>query len=302
MDRTQRDGVLFILLSTTGFAFFAVLVKTIQTYNLPSFDIAFWRYIMAAPLMWAIIVLRRSPAPERPLPRLSLLALGALWALAALAGISGMEYIDGGLYVVLFYTYPAMVALLTLLLGERLPTMSWIALALTLVGIGLTIPDSSRLAADNRTLTGILIALFNAFVIAIYFVWSNRILRGHKAYMRSSAWVINGALLLLFILLPFTGVHVPAQPEAWFLLLALAIIVTVLAILFLNMGIQKLGPSQAAIMGTLEPVLAMILTYIFLGERLQPPQILGGALIVISVVLLQLGGRVKHQQAAYPSA
>ena len=53
-------------------------------------------------------------------------------------------------------------------------------------------------------------------------------------------------------------------------------------------GIRRLGPSQAAILATLEPVVGVGLAAWLLGERPAPIQLVGGALILAAAVLLQL--------------
>jgi drug/metabolite transporter (DMT)-like permease len=81
---------------------------------------------------------------------------------------------------------------------------------------------------------------------------------------------------------------VPDHPQVWLNLFALVVVSTVFPVFFLNAGIQKVGPARAAILGTVEPLLTIILAAVFLGERLQPVQLVGGAFILASVVILQL--------------
>ncbi len=56
---------------------------------------------------------------------------------------------------------------------------------------------------------------------------------------------------------------------------------------FLNAGIQKVGPARAAIIGTIEPILTLIWTFLLLGEHMRPLQLVGGVLILASIILLQ---------------
>lgn len=60
--------------------------------------------------------------------------------------------------------------------------------------------------------------------------------------------------------------------STWVLLLALAVVSTVMPIFCLTTGLSKLGAAKAAIVGTVEPVLTTILAMIFLGEQMQPLQ------------------------------
>lgn len=286
MNHNQRDGMIYILSAAAGYSFFPVWVTNIQGTGLGALDIGFWRFLMAVPLFWLIVTLRRTPPPNRPLPRLGLMVMGFFLAMAALTAFFGLERIPANTFIVLFYTYPAMVAVFSLFLGDRLPLLGWLALALTLAGITLTVPDfGAGLSGDN--LVGVLLALLNALVVAIYFILSSRLLKGQTAMARASAWSVSGTLLVMILLVPFRTVQAPQDGTAWLNLLALAMVSTVMPVFFLNTGIQKVGAARAAIIGTIEPILTLIWTYLFLGEHLEPLQALGGVFILGSIILLQ---------------
>ncbi len=314
MSRTQRDGMLLILASVTGYAMLPVFLKALQVAGLNSLDIATWRFGLAAPLFWLMVRALRTPAGDKPLPRWRLMAMGALLAIAAVATFWGFERIPAGTYVVLFYTYPAIVAVLSALMGERLPAAGWGALVLTTIGIVLTVPDFGK-GIGNDNLVGVLLALICAFIVAIYFILSGRVLKGHTALGAASAWTTTGALLFLLILIPLRAAqmpgdfwkhlgeiafsmpllaaHHPQGIELWLRMLAIATVSTVLGGFFLTVGIQKVGAARASIIGTVEPILTLIFARIFLGEEMQPVQLIGGAFIVASVLVLQMGSRIK---------
>ena len=60
-------------------------------------------------------------------------------------------------------------------------------------------------------------------------------------------------------------------------------------------GIRMLGPSRAAILATLEPVIGVLLAAWLLAEQPTPIQIVGGALILAAAVLLQLRSRTASR-------
>ena len=287
MDPTQRTGIIYILLSVTGYAFFPTFARLLQESGLPSLDIATWRFAIAAPIFWLVVLARRSPPTGQRLPRYQLMGMGTLLAAAALCAFFGLERIPVSTFIVLFYTYPAMVALMSALLGERLPFQSWLALGLTLVGVALTAPDFSQ-GFSGDTSIGVILSLVNAFIVGVIVMLSSRILRGHTELARASSWTVTGACLVFLALALLRPLGVPQRPAEWLGLLAMASFSTVFPIFFLNAGIQKLGPTRASIMGTIEPVFTTILAILFLGETIQPVQLFGGLLILASLLLLQL--------------
>lgn len=285
MEHSQRTGMFFVFLAICGYSFLPVIVKQIQALGLASLDIATWRFTFAMPALWLIIFLRRRP--PAPLPRGRLLGLGGLMAMAALTAFFGLERLPASTMVVLFYTYPTMVAIMALFLGDRLPLQGWVALVLTLIGIAFTVPDfSAGFSGDN--MIGVLLALLNALIVAVYFILNGRVLRGYTGMMRASAWVITGAFLTFFVVaLIRRDVAVPDDPALWVYLLLLATGCTVLPIVSITIGIQHLGASRAAILGAFEPVMTVLIAAAILGERMTPSQMVGGVFIVLSIVLLQ---------------
>jgi drug/metabolite transporter (DMT)-like permease len=296
MDRTQREGVMFVLLTALGYSFTPIFSKIILANGMPPVDIAVWRFLFAAPLIWVVLVLRRVDSKSERLPRFRLLAIGGFFLVtAALCVFIALQYITAGTFEVLFYTYPAIVALLSLFRGERLPPLGWLALALTLVGIVLTVPDFG-LGLQGGSLLGVLLSLLNAVVVAFYFFASSRTLRGYTALAHSSAWIITGSALVLGVIGVFRGVALPLNATVWLSLLGMALVSTVLPVFCLTVGLQKLSAARAAITGTVEPFLTLIWAALLLGERMELVQFLGGLLILVSVILLQLA-----RNAATPS-
>jgi drug/metabolite transporter (DMT)-like permease len=314
INRSERDGMLLVLASVTGYSMLPVFIKALQVAGLSSLDIATWRFALAVPLFWLMVRALRMPKGDRPLPRGKLLVMGILLATAAVLTFWGFERMPAGTFVVLFYTYPAMVAVLSALLGERLPPAGWGALLLTTIGIILTVPDFGQ-GIGSDSFVGVVLALISAFIVAVYFILSGRLLKGHTALGAASAWTTTGALLTLLVLIPFRALQMPGSfsdhlgeiifsmpllaanhpngTELWLKLLAIATVSTVLGSFFLTIGIQKVGAARASIVGTVEPILTLIFTRVFLGEEMLPVQLIGGSLIVASLILIQIGSRIK---------
>jgi drug/metabolite transporter (DMT)-like permease len=51
-------------------------------------------------------------------------------------------------------------------------------------------------------------------------------------------------------------------------------------------GLERIGPTNAAMLSTLEPVVTVLLAVVLLGEVLQPVTLAGGGLILAAVLLL----------------
>jgi drug/metabolite transporter (DMT)-like permease len=297
MQRTQREGVLLIILAITGYSCLPVITKNLFAQGVDPLDVAFWRFFLTALVYWGFVlvrvVLRRNrttisdvQVSSKPLPRLRLVLLGTFFVGEALAAFWGLERLPSATFVVLFYSYPAIVAILGLFFGERISSLAWFALAMTLVGIALTAPDfSAGLTGDN--FVGVLMALIDALLVAVYFLLIGRLIRGEADMIMTSVWTVTGAALLMIVVALVRGLTLP-QGDSWLYLGLLALVSTVMPVFALNAGIVKLGATRAAILCTFEPVLTAVLAYVFLQELMLPIQWLGGAIIIASVILLQL--------------
>src|SRR5664279_2392699 len=117
MQHTRRDGIIWIALSVFGYSCLPVFTKNLYARGVAPLDIAVWRYLFTVPVFWLIVFARgKRPAAAKPLPRLRVMLMGMLLGFAALAAFFGLQDLPSGTFSVLFYAYPAMVALLEALM------------------------------------------------------------------------------------------------------------------------------------------------------------------------------------------
>jgi drug/metabolite transporter (DMT)-like permease len=288
-----RQGLIFIFFAVLGYSFLPEFTAPLYDAGMQPLEIALWRYTITTPLFWGMAWMqgRREQREGRPLPRVTVFFMGILLALAALCAFFGLDLIPAGTYVVIFYTYPAIVALIALFLGDRLSRWGWAAVALSIVGVMLTAPDfSSGIQGDN--FLGVIISLINAVIVAVYFILSGRIFRGLRNVTAAGAMACTGALATLLVIGLFTGVRPPPSLTEVVVLFGMAIVSTLLPIFAISHGVPLLGPARAAVVGSFEPLLTAFLAMIFLDQQMASQQWLGGLVIVASVILLQtLGSR-----------
>jgi drug/metabolite transporter (DMT)-like permease len=78
---------------------------------------------------------------------------------------------------------------------------------------------------------------------------------------------------------------------AWPSVVAIGFLASFLAIQAFYAGARRLGAAQAALLSTVEPATIVALAWLVLGQRLEPVQLLGAALIMVSVVVAQTAPR-----------
>jgi drug/metabolite transporter (DMT)-like permease len=104
--------------------------------------------------------------------------------------------------------------------------------------------------------------------------------------VQSSTVIFASAGLVYGFLAAFNGPHWPATSTGWITVAAMALIATVIPVATFLGGLKRIGPTDASMLSTLEPVVTVLLAALLFGELLQPLILLGGALILAAVIML----------------
>jgi drug/metabolite transporter (DMT)-like permease len=138
-------------------------------------------------------------------------------------------------------------------------------------------------------LLGDLLFLLAGLSWGIYSYLCKVAMRRHSAEtILAYAMGIGGALLLPLAMLEWPWISRAAlRVEAWGGLAYLVVGNTVLAYLWWNLGIQRVGAGRTAVFSNLVPPFGVLIAWIVLGESLAPLQLLGGGLCLIGVWVCQ---------------
>jgi drug/metabolite transporter (DMT)-like permease len=276
--------------SAAGFGAMAVFGKLAYDEGTTVGTLLSARFALAALLFWVLVLAGGEAATGlRRLPRRDLLiALGlGAFGYAAQAGcfFAALDRIDASLLSLMLYTYPSMVAVAAILLRrERANARRFTALALASGGLVLVLANAKAGTLDP---VGAALALAAAMVYTTYILTSQGI-AGRISPTVLSALVCTGATVTLTAGTAAIGDLQPGAVTAtgWGWLLSLAVVSTVVAVSLFFAGLKRVGPTSAAILSTAEPVVTVILAFLVFGELLGPLQLLGGALVIVAVLVL----------------
>lgn len=282
--RPEVKGTLAICGSSLGYGTLAILAKLALEAGVEVLPLLAWRFVLGAAVVWLIVLFARRPLPRRGMV-LPLLGLGALYATNSLAYMVSLERIPASLATLVFFTYPAVVVLLSrLVLGETLTARRAVSLLLVTVGCGLTVGGGLR-GGDP---IGILWMLASVAVIAVFIVSSHSVLQRSPGFAGSATILTATALATVAGTAAFGSFAIPPGARVLILIVALGILSTAMPVTLFLAAIRWIGPGRAAIFSTLEPLITVGLAALVLGERLGPGQLFGGALILAGVVWLRL--------------
>jgi drug/metabolite transporter (DMT)-like permease len=227
------------------------------------------------------------------------LGLGAI-GYAAQAGLyfAALQRIDASPLSLILYTFPVLVTVGAVLLGrDRLTPARGAALIVASGGTLLVLLGAGGGTFDA---TGALLGFGSAVVYTVYILVADTVVHRLPPVLLA-ALVMTGAAAALAVHAALTGgVDLGFGAAGWFWLACIAVVSTVVAMLTFFAGLQRTGPSNAAILSTFEPVVTTGLAALVLGESLTPPQLAGGVLVLAAVAVLQTRGAGPQPHAAGP--
>lgn len=271
-----------------------------------SIGLVAWRSGLGA-LLVVLLVAGRRVAGRRELVPMSAIPRRDRWMLL-LAAVSttvlnlaifvAFVRISISLALLVFYLYPALVAVGSVLwFGERLDRARWVALGLSLVGMVLVVAGPILAGGSVGSLDplGIGLAFAAAVSQVVYVLAARHGYRSVPSLQAVSFFLVFGASVQVAVaVLVGAGSHLAlptSEPNLWPLVALAGIIGAAIPTIAYLIGIRLIGPSRASILATTEPVIATLLAAVVLSEIPVPVQLIGGALIILAAVLLQLPPR-----------
>jgi len=275
-------GSAYILFSALMYATLPILVKIAYAAGLGPDSTLLLRYLFSFILLGGLVkfcihgrLLSLSPM---------VVAQGIFLTSSGLFYFFALETLSAGLTTVIFFTHPVMVAILTILIfKEKFIPRLFVGLALALTGIALI----SGLLGGGHDLSvrGITWALLACLCYTFYS------LIGQKTLAVNDPLSITATLSLLAVIIIIPAYHsdlgliLHLTRQQILITLAMAVMNTLLAVLFFLKGVQKVGASRATLISTAEPVFCLLMAFFMLKETLTPIELIGSVLVFISMLL-----------------
>jgi drug/metabolite transporter (DMT)-like permease len=267
---------------------------------LPHFTAATLRFAVASVILIALV-----RAHEGGLPRLDRRGFAGVTALA-LTGVflfnafffGSLEHIGAGRGALIMALNPLGIAIgAWLLFDDRMTRVRWLGIALAILGAAVVV---SR--GDLATLAEGAIGLGELLMMGSALCWVAYTLIGRPVLARmtplgATTWaaVIGTTLLAACAAFERPWAAVAAMPAAgWWAVAYLGVFGTVLAFLWFNEGVQRIGPTRAGVFINLVPVFGVAIGAFVLGEAVPPSLVLGGLMVMAGVTLANQPARAAH--------
>lgn len=279
--RSNRIGTGLMVLAALQWGMIGVAGRVAMDGSVPPLTVAFWRAALGA-LLFAAHAGWVGAAPLRAEDRADTAGLGfGGVALMYLAYLNCVQQGGAALAAILLYSAPLWVAVGSWIFWKERPGFRGsLPLASTLAGV-VTVAMASGGGAQSVRVSGTALGwgLVSGLSYSLYYLLGRRLFARNPP-ARVLAWALTIGAVALF---PFvSAVSMPGR--AWAATAFLAVVCTYGAYFAYAGGLQRLGPSRAATIATLEPVVAVVAAYYVWGERLSAVGLAGAAAVIGGVV------------------
>ncbi len=293
--RLSRSAALvMVVVSAACFGTLAVLTPLAYQAGADPLQLLAWRFASAALLFACVVAVRDARALAvggRDLLRFSVLALTGYGA-ASVCFFFALKFADAAVVAVLLYAYPALVTVASwVVLGEKATWSRGVAVLVTFAGCATVVGLFG--GVERVSWPGIVLGIGAAVGYTLFNLLSHRWLPGRSQFvmMTYTFGIAAVGAAVLSLAGGLTLFPVRWDFRAWWLLGAIVLVPTFAAIILYLEGIRGLGPSQAAVVSTLEPLFTIILAWMILGQRLSWVQAIGATLVLGGVVASEIAAR-----------
>jgi drug/metabolite transporter (DMT)-like permease len=297
--RSPRLGYALAAFAATLWGLNGSFSRLLLDEGMPAARLAELRAVMSAVVLLVILAVARPRAlkiQRADIPRFALLGIGGL-ALNNLLYFVSIHLLQVGVALTVEYLAPIWILLwLRLAYGRRMPNGVWLAAGLSLTGCFFVV---RAYAPGSLDAAGLAAAVGAGISYAIYIFSSERLGHAHEAVttavygflFASLFWAIAQPLWTF----PFHTLHSARHIG---LALYVGLLGTLVPFACMFAAVRHVPAARAAVVATLEPVLAAAFAWAILGQTLSPAQIAGGALVIAAVVWIQVRAPAGAEETA----
>lgn len=276
-------GYSLVLLSATGFAFIPIFALYAYDNGVTVTTLLFLRFALAALFFFLYLWLKEKNWKVSRSHLLYLFLLGGIfYMMQSSFYFQSVKYIPSSLASLLLYLNPIFVAIFSFFINkEKLTKHIIIAILISFLGMLLVLG-----APEGKIQPlGIALAVGAAIVYSMYIIVGNKV-TAHVPPITASAYIALFAALSFFVFGIGSGtLHFQFDAKGWLPIIGTSFVSSVLAMLTFFAGMNIIGPTKAAILSMIEPIVTFLLSMVFLHESISSLQMIGG-LIVLSGAML----------------
>ena len=305
MDSVSK-GIVYALFGTIFFATKVIFVKLAYHHEVDSVSLLLLRMSFALPFYLASLIYftrkKRMPGFNLSPKYILILVATALlgYYLSSLFDFIGLRYIDASLERLILYIFPSFVALLSwILFKEKLTINVVMSLVFSYLGLFVVfLPHLFGLETSPEFWTGAFYILLCAVTFALFYIGNGIMIPKMGAIQFTNCSMIIACIAVImhfFFTAEGIDVILTLPWQVYLYALLMAFISTIIPSYMVSYSIQYIGASRSSIISSFGPIATIALAYIFLEERLNGIQLIGGAIIILSITFLKKDKRVNQK-------
>lgn len=293
--RIKLNGVFYASISSASFGFSPLFTLGLLAAGLTSFDVLSYRWLIAGIVLMIYAFCKKKTLRLNSFDEAwKVILLSLLRSITSVTLLIGYANISSGIASTINFMYPVIVTIcMMLFFGEKRSAIDFAAIAASIFGVYLLASGDSIVVEGGNTRLGLICSLISAFSFAAYYIVMKRVRADKIEVVKFTTWIMMlSALYFIVCAVVFEG-KLTMLPDfkSWLYILGLGLWATMVSNITGVKAIRRIGPTHTSILGALQPVTAVILGVIFLGEHLYLRSCIGMTLILVAVTVV-----VMHQK------
>lgn len=291
----RTKGHVLVILSAVLFGFNPLIAKTVYANGGNFVKLTFLRLFLGTPCLF--LIQRATSRASFSLPgseRKKLLLCSFGYALTPVFLLSSYYYISSGMATTIHFIYPVLVLLAcAIFFRERISAVKGGSCALCMCGILCFYTPG---AMGNAS--GIALAFISGITYAFYIVYLSKSgLQSLPPYLLGFYLSAFGSIEVAILLLFTRNLAFPFTPLGWCLSIVYAV-VSVVATLTFQVGTKYVGPQNASLLSTFEPLTSVIVGVLVFHETIGGRSFIGVLSILLAIALLAAGEKPRHPRSS----
>jgi drug/metabolite transporter (DMT)-like permease len=295
---SSAKGYLYVIIAALMWASSGTAGKALFDAGMSPFDLVQIRVTLASAILFLVfLIFSRDLLHIRPRDIPYFLFLGGV-VMAVVTGsyLYTISKIQVAAAILIQYLAPIFVAIFAMVFWKEHPTFLKITALFFAFGGCFLVVGGYNLALLQMNVLGILGGLTSAITFAGYSLLGERAMHRYRPWTVIFYALAFAALTWHVFYSPFTYITAGYSVAQWGWIFYISIVGTILPFGLFFAGINYIRSTRASITATLEPIFAGFLAFLLLGERLLLLQIIGGSMVIVAIVLLQL--QQEHDELA----
>ena len=293
--RIKLNGIFYASVSSASFGFSPLFSLGLLAAGLSDFDVLSYRWLVAGIVLMIYALCKKKSLRLNSFDEAwKVILLSILRSITSVTLLIGYANISSGIASTINFMYPVIVTIcMMLFFGEKRSLADISAIGVSIFGVYLLASGDSIIVERGNTRLGLICSLISAFSFAAYYIVMKQVRADKIEVVKFTTWIMMlSAFYFIVCAFIFEGrITLVKDFGSWLNILGLGLWATMISNITGVKAIRRIGPTHTSILGALQPVTAVILGVLFLGEHLYLRSCIGITLILVAVSVV-----VMHQK------